>query len=175
VDTDTYNNLTKIKNERKEKVFGQICQNFLALALSYIFPPEKIEVRNVEGVDIVIDDQTNKYAIEVKTTSKNAINFSKKDYKGLQNYRCRNYKAILAVLKLDMHSEWIFKSADKLNSSGSKQVGELYTDEEYKDLARKVQEKFEEIVNKNSLNILSNGENYLIRLLKEKGLKYSGE
>ena len=37
---------------------------------------------NVEGIDIIIKDKNNMYAIEVKTTSGEKIKFKKKDFDG---------------------------------------------------------------------------------------------
>jgi len=173
MDTDVYYKLQQMKQKYGESRLGQICQNLLALSLSEILKPQNIEVRNVEGMDIVIENP--KYAIEVKTTSKSAVNFAEKDFKGLKDYKNRRYESLLAVLKLDMHKEWMFISTERLRHSGSYSIGRLFTDDKYKDFASQVQKCFEDIVKRYSERILSEGERFLKELLKEKGLKYSGE
>jgi hypothetical protein len=86
LNTDVYYKLKNIHKKWRGPTFGQICQNLLALSFAEIgCNPASIEVHNIEGVDIVIDDTNfGKYAIEVKTTSRDTINFGEKDYNGLK-------------------------------------------------------------------------------------------
>lgn len=82
MDIEVYNKLKEIQKEYTGQIFGQICQNLLALAFAEKFSPENVEVSNVEGIDIIINDKNNMYAIEVKTTSGEKIKFKKKDFDG---------------------------------------------------------------------------------------------
>jgi len=173
MDTDVYYLLKDIKEKYGARRFGHICQNLLALALNEIFKTKDMEVRNVEGVDIVIENP--KYAIEVKTTSKSKINFAKKDFEGLEDYKNRGYESFLAVLSINMNAEWMFISVERLRHSGSYSIGRFYTDNKYKKFASQAQKYFEDIVKKYYERISSEGERVLIESLREKGLKYSGE
>jgi len=175
MDTDVYSKLKNIHNKWKANIFGQICQDLLALSIAETgCNPASIEVHNIEGVDIVIDDNNfGKYAIEVKTTYGETINFGEKDYKGLKKYYENNYVTILAVLKIDLDKEWIFVDAPKKPKSNL-YVNSLYTPDKYKDLAKKLNENFGKLVQENYEGVLKSGEKYLKERLKEKGIKYSG-
>lgn len=173
MDTDVYYLLSEIKNKFRERIFGQICQDLLALALEPFFH-ENIEVRNIEGVDIIINDEKQKYAIEVKTTSGGTINLAVKDCEGLKKFQAQGYEPILAALKWEMGAEWIFYDAQRLKPKSNLAVNGLYTADKYKKMAAAVQQHFEEEVKANYSGILTEGLEYLTNKLKEKNLKYSG-
>ena len=177
MDTDVYYKLKNIHNKWREKIFGQICQNLLALSIAETdCNPASIEVHNIEGVDIVIDDNTlGKYAIEVKTTCGETINFGEKDYKGLTKYSENNYETILAVLRIDLQKEWILADVSGKAQKSNLKVNALYTADKYKELAKRVNENFEKLVKENYKEILESGEKYLREKLKGEKIKYSGE
>ncbi len=174
--TETYERLKEIQRNFGATQFGQICQNLLALSFVELgCSCKKIEVNNVEGVDILIyDEQFGKYAVEVKTTSGNIINFGEKDHRGLRRYSENGYKPILAVLKIDLFGGWILCNAEKLHRSQNINVDTLYTDEDLKNLAKSLNEMFENIVETYYQKILEKGQQYLQEILKEKGIKYTG-
>lgn len=177
MNTDVYYKLENIHTKWQEKTFGQICQDLLALSIAEIgCNPSSIEVHNIEGVDIVIDDTNfGKYAIEVKTTSKDTINFGEKDYNGLKKFSQKGYISILAVLKLNIMKEWIFVNAKKLKPKSNLSVNSLYTDETFIEKCKSINENFEKLVKENYERILEEGEKFLIEKLKEKKIKYSGK
>jgi Holliday junction resolvase len=177
LNTDVYYKLKNIHKKWRGPTFGQICQNLLALSFAEIgCNPASIEVHNIEGVDIVIDDTNfGKYAIEVKTTSRDTINFGEKDYNGLKKFSQKGYISILAVLKLDMMKEWIFANAKKLKPKSNLSVNSLYTDEAFMKKRNSINENFEKLVKENYEGILEEGGKFLIEKLKEKKIKYSGE
>jgi Holliday junction resolvase len=177
MNTDVYHKLVKIHEKWKEKIFGQICQNLLALSFAeMVCNPASIEVHNIEGVDIVINDEKfGKYAIEVKTTSGETINFGEKDYKGLTKYSENGYKTILAVLKIDLQKEWILADVSRRAQKSNRKVNELRPADKHKELAKSVNGNFEKLVKENYNGILESGENYLREKLKEKKIKYSGK
>jgi len=176
LNTDVHYKLENIHNTWKDKIFGQICQDLLTLSFAEMgCNPASIEVHNIEGVDIVIDDTNfGKYAIEVKTTSGKTINFGEKDYKGLKKYAENNYSIILAVLKMDLHSEWILADVSGRAQNSNLKVNALYTEDKYKELAERVNKNFEKLAKENYEGILESGEKYLKEKLKEKEIRYSG-
>jgi Holliday junction resolvase len=176
LNTDVYYKLKNIHKKWREKTFGQICQDLLALSIAEMgCNPASIEVHNIEGVDIVIDDTNfGKYAIEVKTTSKDTINFGEKDHNGLKKFSQRGYISILAVLRLDIMKEWIFANAKKLKPKSNLSVNSLYTDEAFMKKCNSINENFEKLVKENYREILESGEKYLREKLKGKKIKYSG-
>jgi Holliday junction resolvase len=177
LNTDVYYKLKNIHEKWREKKFGQICQDLLALSFAEMgCNPASIEVHNIEGIDIVIDDTNfGKYAIEVKTTSGETINFVEKDYKGLTKYSENDYETILAVLKIDLQKEWILADVSRKAQKYNLKVNALYTADKYKELAKRVNENFEKLVKENYKEILESGEKYLREKLKGKKIKCSGE
>ena len=173
MDIEVYNKLKEIQKEYTGQIFGQICQNLLALAFAEKFSSENVEVSNVEGIDIIINDKNNMYAIEVKTTSGEKIGFKKKDFDGLKKFQKQEYKPILAVLKLNNGTRgWIFHNAERFyHLKNNLSVNYLYTDDEYKELVCEIQKIFEDKVNCFYQCILNEGSKYLTNLLRQKGLK----
>lgn len=176
METEVHFKLESILKKVRPREFGQICQDLLALTFVEIgCPPESIEIRNIEGVDIIIDNEEwGRYAIEVKTTSGEAVKFGQKDFKGLKKYSENGYNSVLAVLKLDLTQKWILHNAKYLKPK-KYPVNSLYTDDEFKKLARDVNEKFQELVMKHYTDIQERGQDYIRNVLRKKGIKYSGE
>jgi Holliday junction resolvase len=177
MNTDVYYKLVKIHKKWKEKIFGQICQDLLALSFAEMgCNPTSIEVHKIEGMDIVIDDTNfGKYAIEVKTTCGETINFGEKDYKGLTKYSENGYETILAVLKIDLQKEWILADVSRKAQKSNLKVNALSTADKYKELAKSVNGNFENLVKENYNGILESGENYLREKLEEKKIRYTGK
>lgn len=170
--TDTYDMLKRISEKHGPQEFGGICQDLLALSFFEITDAlSKLEVKDVEGVDIVLDSNLGKYVIEVKTTTKDTVNFEQKDHKWLKSYEEKKYTPILAVLKLALLSEWIFHDPKRLTPKSNLSVNRLYTADEFKKLAEDVNKKFESLVEEHYERILSEGRIYLIDELKLKGIK----
>lgn len=176
------NKIRKLAKKYKEQEFGQILQDLQGLVLVELgCNPEKFELYNVEGIDIVIDDESfGKYAIEVKTTSGTSINVGKKDYDGLRKFSNNGYFSILAVLKYSKDSnlcgEWILYNFKNLSGPKSNlSVNSLFTHDKLKDFANKINEKFEELVEKWYQEIAKDGVSWLREKLKKEGVKYSGK
>ncbi|MEM3986896.1 MAG: hypothetical protein QXR39_08985 [Candidatus Methanomethylicia archaeon] len=168
--------MKKIYEQIGATQFGQICQDLITLSFCELgCKPRNIEINNVEGVDIIINDPDfGKYAVEVKTTLGNFIQVGRKDYNGLTKYSENNYHSLLAVLKLDLYGEWIFYDAKKLKGPGTISVKIIYTPDNLKELSKKINEKFEDIVNEHNKKIFENKQRYTQELLRQKGIKYTG-
>jgi Holliday junction resolvase len=176
METGVYFKLVDLRNRYGEQVLGQICQDLLALSFVKIgCNPASISVHNIEGVDIIFDDNNfGKYAIEVKTTSNDEITFGKKDYDGLRKYLHNDYKPILAILKIGYFKDWVFIEGERLPRPCTLNVNGLYTSEEYKGLAEKINKAFEELVLCYGREILNKGQGFLKEKLKNEGIRYSG-
>jgi Holliday junction resolvase len=169
----SFEKLKEILDKFGSKETGQICQNLLALCFVDIgVLPSCIDVRNHEGIDIIIDDQNfGKIAIEVKTTSGSIINLGNKDYEGLDKYRKNGYIAVFAILKIDRYGEWIFYEPWRKVKSLS--VGQIYNSGKFK-FAEMLNDSFEKLLNDLFDDIMNFGCKFLDKKLKEMGLKYSG-
>ncbi len=87
--------------------------------LGISFDPKRggfeVESRSIEGVDIGLIGSTEKYAIEVKTTSGWYVTVQEKDIKGLSDKARRDgYLPCVAALRIDLLGEWVIAKAEKL-------------------------------------------------------------
>ncbi len=175
--TDTYKALDNIFKKYREKQTGIILQCLLGLSLYATLkcPPECININLIEGVDIIVECKDFKYAIEVKTTKGRQINLGEKDFEGLKKYKGNEYTPLMAILKIDLHSQWLFINPERLGRKSSWNINELYTDDIYKNLSEKVNEMFEEMVSKYAQELKDSGSSFLLEILKEKKIRYSGK
>jgi len=173
---EVYYKLVDIRNRYGEQVLGQICQDLLAMSFVEIgCRPEGISVHNIEGVDIIIDDDNfGRYAVEVKTTSGTKVTLGEKDHDGLKKYSNNNYRPLLAILKIELLRDWIFVDGNRLNGSGILYVDRLYTDARYKGIAEKINRAFENLLIRQYHEILNRGQSYLKEKLRDEGIRYSG-
>lgn len=110
--TEIYERLKNLHHKSGPQEFGKLCQKFLAIAFQMAGYTHIVE-RGVQGVDVdAAGEKGEKYAVEVKTTATRSVNFEKKDVDGLQKRKEDGYQPILAVLRLDRFSDWIFAKAD---------------------------------------------------------------
>jgi len=170
--TETYEGLKKISDKYEQtKEFGKLSQQLLALAFG-LAGFKVNEVRLVEGVDIDVKAQSGeKYAVEVKTTRSNSssIIFGKKDIDGLQKRKEDGYQPLLAVLRLDRFSDWIFAKADTIKpgsiSLDSIRVYRLH------ELEKCICPSFDEAIKEHYNGIMREGQKYLDNILREKRVK----
>jgi len=173
--SEIYSIFNDISRNHNEREIGKICQCLLALTFLEIgYQPKEIDVRLVEGVDIVLKGH-NKYAIEVKTTNKNTISIGKKDFGELSKYKENGYIPVLCVLKIDLGGEWKIINPERLKRKNSWRFTELYTDTEFEELAKYINKIFEEKVKEYGIKIRDKGLSYLIEILRNIGIKYYSE
>lgn len=112
--TEVYDQLKKLHDKYGPQEFGKLCQKFLAIGFRMGGYSHVVE-RGVQGVDVdAAGEKGEKYAIEVKTTAGKYINFEQKDVDGLQKRKEDGYQPVLAVLRLDRFSNWIFAKANTI-------------------------------------------------------------
>lgn len=76
--TETYDKLKKLYDKYNAQEFGKICQKLLALSFCNAGYGHIVE-RGVQGVDVdAVKENGERYAIEVKTSKYDTINFQKK-------------------------------------------------------------------------------------------------
>ena len=171
METETYGRLEKLHAKYGSREFGKLCQKLLAIAFQMAGYGHIVE-RGVQGVDIdVAKEKGSKYAIEVKTTTKKYINFEVKDMEGLQRRKKDGYQPILAVLCLNMFSDWIFAKADRLKP-GSIYVARLRA---YKlcELEKCIAPFFDKALNEHFKGAMREGQRYLNDVLRQRGIKVS--
>ena len=175
MDTDVYYKIKNIYKKCKRSQFGKIIQCLCALAFyeELKCSPKEIDVKLSEGIDIVINKENQKYAIEVKTTSQNGISLQNKDFEAHEKYS--DYTSLFCILKINLSSEILLIRQKRLKRKKTWSINELYTDDELKDLARRINEKLEKLIKEYSEGINQRGLKYLLEKLKEKNIRYSGE
>lgn len=154
----------------RTKEFGKLCQQLVALALN-LADFKVTEVRLVEGVDIdaLYRQSEEKYAIEVKTTVGNSIEFKPKDADGLLRRKEDSYQPVLAVLRLDRFSQWMFAKADSIKP------GSVYIDKlrvyRLAEIEKRISPFFDKTVSDHYAGTMRDGQRYLNDVLRQKGVK----
>lgn len=169
--TDIYENLFKLHKKYGPQEFGKLCQKFLAIGFRMAGYNHIVE-RGVQGVDVdVAGESGQKYTIEVKTTTTRHINFGEKDVDGLLNRKKDGYLPVLAVLRLDRFSTWIFAKADTIKS-GSLFISTLRP---YRlgELEDSICPFFDEAVNQHFRGAMLEAQKYLDNVLRQKGIEVS--
>jgi hypothetical protein len=106
--------LTGLHRRHGPRKFGIIYQKFVAIAYRTAGFPHVVE-RGVQGVDVdAANDLSTKYAIEVRTTSKDEVEFKRKDLDGLKSRSQDGYLPLLGVLRLRPLSDWWLAAATDL-------------------------------------------------------------
>lgn len=96
--------------------FGKLCQILAALAFRAAGFTHVV-CRISEGVDIDLDGQLGKYAVEVKTTRGEEIDVAEKDVSGLAKRKHDGYKPLIAALRIGFLSDWVLADAGSLQPS----------------------------------------------------------
>lgn len=170
METGTYERLKKLHKKYGPQEFGKICQKFLAISFQ-MAGYTHIEERGVQGVDVDAagENRREKYAIEVKTTLRNSINFEHKDVEGLQKRKEDGYQSILSVLRLNRFSDWIFAKADTIKA------GSLYIDSirvyRLHELENSIRPCFDKTVKEHFDGTMREAQRYLDNVLRQKGVK----
>ncbi|MFN3739496.1 MAG: hypothetical protein ACK4TF_02330 [Thermodesulfovibrionales bacterium] len=170
--TETYYKLKDLSKKYGSSNFGKIVQCLCALSFyeELNCPPEKMNVNLVEGVDIIVEEP--KYAIEVKTTSGERISFQEKDFEGYERYT--EYTSLFCILKIGLFSKLLLIKQGKLKRKKNWSINELYEDDDLKNLSKKINERFEQLIENNFTEISKNGLQYLLKQLRNKNIRYAG-
>ncbi len=160
---ETLEYLQKLR-EQYGREFGKLCQKLLALAFrgaGYTV----MEERGVQGVDIDIAGQGERFSVEVKTTDGEAVSYVRKDAEGLAARQRDGYQPVLAVLQIKLFAEWLFVKADRL-TPGQLAVERLRA-YRMRDLEERIASGFDEVVETHFSGALEGGQTYLDTILRE--------
>jgi hypothetical protein len=168
VDTATYRRLRMLHDRHKAREFGKICQKLLAMTYRLAGFRHVVE-RGVQGVDVDAGDGEERYATEVKTTQKTSVPFQQKDADGLSGRATDGYVPLLGVLRLAPLSDWYLAHAEALRP------GVLLIESlrlyRFKDLERRLQPCFNQVVASHFEGVLTGSQAYLDRILREEGVE----
>ena len=167
--TETYEQLKNLHYNYGPQEFGKLCQKFLAVAFQMAGYSHIVE-RGVQGVDVdAAGKKGEKYAVEVKTTVTKSVNFEQKDVDGLQKRKEDGYQPVLAVLRLDRFSDWIFAKSDTIKS------GSLYIDSlrvyRLRELEGRICLLFDKAVKEHFGGTMREAQRYLDKVLQQKGIE----
>lgn len=167
--TETYELLMKLYEKYGAREFGKLCQKFLAIGFQMAGYRHIVE-RGVQGVDVdVAGESGEKYAIEVKTTVTDSINFGQKDIEGLMKRKENGYQAVLAVLRLKRFSDWLFARADTIKP-GNLIIDSLRAHRLPESETIRLRSRFDEAVKEHFERTLQEGQRYLDDVLRKKGI-----
>ena len=166
---DTYERLKTLHVKYGPKEFGKLCQKFLAISFKMAGYTHIVE-RGVQGVDVDAAEQNgDKFAIEVKTTVTRSISFGQKDADGLQKRKEDDYQPLIAVLRLNRFSNWIFARADVMKP-GNKYIDSLRVYRSNK-LEERIEPFFDEVIKEHYEGAMREGQKYLDEILRQKGVE----
>lgn len=164
-----YELLKKLHDKYGPQECGKLCQKFLAIGFQMAGYNHIVE-RGVQGVDVdAAGESGEKYTVEVKTTVTKSVNFEQKDVDGLQKCKENGYQPILAVLRLDRFSDWIFAKADTIKPRS------LYIDSlrvyRLRELERCICPLFDKAVKEHFEGTIQEAQRYLDNVLRQKGVE----
>jgi Holliday junction resolvase len=166
--TETYERLRSLHDKYGPKEFGKLCQKFLAISFKMAGYNHIVE-RGVQGVDVdAAEENGDKFAIEVKTTVTKSITFGQKDVDGLQKRKEDGYQALIAVLRLNRFSNWIFARADVMKP-GNKYIDSLRVYRLNK-IEECITSFFDEVIKEHHEGAMCEGQKYLDEILRQKGV-----
>jgi len=113
VKTSTYHCLCRLHARYGPRIFGKICQKFVALAFRHGGCDHVVE-REVQGVDVDAIWGTERYALEIRTTTTHSVPFHPKDVEGLAARHRDGYRPLLGALRLGAFSDWCLADAGSL-------------------------------------------------------------
>ncbi len=177
MEVDTYYHLENLRKTLGSSLLGQVCQNLLALSFYEVLSlsSEDIEINNVEGIDILIENKERKWAIEVKITSQDRIVLGKKDIRTLENYERKGFLSLLAILPIRMDKEWILYPFSRVGKRETLEISLLSTKKDLRALQKDLQKSFEDLIRRYAFSIQKEGERFTLDLLKKYHLKRSGK
>jgi len=167
--TEIYEQLKKLHEKYGPQEFGKLCQKFLAIGFQLAGYGHIVE-RGVQGVDVdAAGEKGEKYTIEVKTTVKKLVNFEQKDVDGLQKKKVDGYLGVLAVLRLDRFSNWIFAKANTIKP-GSLLIDSLRP-YRLRELEGRICPLIDKAINEHFEGTMREGQGYLDTVLRHKGVE----
>lgn len=103
---ETWQMLQTLREQQKME-YGKLVQKLLALAF-FDAGAKRLTERSIQGIDIEVQLQDRKLAIEVKTSEASSISIAKKDLDGLAARREDGFETMLAILGGRLTDEWMF-------------------------------------------------------------------
>jgi hypothetical protein len=159
---ETFERLLQLR-DRYRMEFGKLCQKLLALAFHEAGYEIMVE-RGVQGVDIDVAGDGERYAIEVKTTDGEAVAFERKDADGLAARGQDGYRPVLAILQIKLFADWLLVSADRL--APKQWPVEGLRARRLHALEQRVGPRFDEAVAAHAAGALDGGQAYLDAILR---------
>jgi hypothetical protein len=165
---ETYERLRDLHGRYGAQEFGKLCQKLLAISFGMAGYGHVVE-RGVQGVDVDAGEENGqRYAVEVKTTTKESVQFEQKDAEGLENRRKDGYQPLLAVLRLFLFSEWYFVKADRLKPGGI--LLDSLRPYRLRILEDRIKPCFDQAVDEHFNGAFERAQAYLDGVLREKGI-----
>jgi Holliday junction resolvase len=111
--------LTMLKRIEEHWPFDspKIIEKLLAISFDQERGGFDVISRSVQGVDIEMVRQEERYALEVKTTTGHCVSIDKRDIEGLQQ-KARNdaYTPLIGALRISLLENWVLACADRIQA-----------------------------------------------------------
>ena len=165
---NTFQHLQQIYQKFGSRIFGKLAQKLLAISFIDVGFDHVVE-RSVQGVDVdAANLEGDRYALEVKTTSRQSIPMSEENIEALKDRAKDSYIPIIAALRVHMFENWVFARIPLSDlRPGSLSISRLRA-YRIKSLETLVCSIFEEVVNEHYSGVLERGEHYLDQVLDQK-------
>jgi hypothetical protein len=169
VRTVIYQLLSALHERHGPQEFGKICQKFVAIAFRAAGYAHVVE-RGVQGVDVdAANGSGEKFALELKTTVKDVVEFKRKDADGLASRSQDGYLPLLGVLRLAPLSDWWLAEAVRLRPGRLRVEG--LRPYRRRGLEGAIKPFLDDVIEKYFQDTLTGSQAYLDRVLRELGVE----
>ena len=163
---ETMRRLARLRETRGME-YGKLVQKLLALSFLEA-GAYRVTERSIQGIDLEVELDGRKLALEVKTTETGNVKLGAKDVKGLDARRTEGYETYVAVLGTGLLDEWVFAAY----RGGEPAQGVAYSPlalRPYRDreLEALVTALFEDLLARHLTGAVDRGQDYLNETLKK--------
>ena len=121
MDLKAYLIIKKIKEQFSD--YGKIYQKLLSL--TFVRAGKRLlEEKSIQGIDLIIETDGKKYAVEVKTTDGDEVVWAEKEIDDIERAKGLGFIPALAALKISPLANWVIASSCGL-SKGTVKIGML--------------------------------------------------
>ena len=163
--------LQKLRKKYGPGPFGKIAQKLLALSFREIGYTHIIE-RSIEGVDIdIAGEDSQKFALEVKTTDGLSISLSSDNIQNLRDRVRDGYSPVIAALRLAVFEDWILANIPVHELSAGHVLIDRLRAYRMRDMENLLCPAFEQVVEKHFEGTLKGSQRYLSEQLERTGIE----
>jgi hypothetical protein len=151
--------------ETRGKEYGKLVQKLLALSFLEA-GASRVTERSIQGIDLEVEVDGRRLALEVKTTETGNVKLGTKDVKGLDARMSEGYETYVAVLGVGLLDEWVFAAY----RGGEPAQGVAYSPHALRpyrthDLEARITALFDDLLARHLAGAVERGQGYLDEVL----------